>query len=294
MPARRRCRPRHVGVAHPRPGPRRRTSCRRAAETRSAGRVLHRAGPSGGPITDRTDPYAAINAGFFLFQGFNAQSPHFRVQTRDMAGSIRWTGTLTAPVDGTYGIAVTTRGARRSPWTPAPVLETAEPTGEVSRQSTTVDLVAGVEHELLVEYVNDGPGRATEGSRVPARLDHRRPASSHRRRCRGGPRPGRRRPPSSWSATTPARVATSPTSTCPTVRPSSSARWLRPTPARSSCSSPGVPCRPPTGSRASRPSSTRGSVVRSRATRSPASCSATSTRPAGCRSRFPSTRTAPR
>ncbi|MDQ0374767.1 glycoside hydrolase family 3 C-terminal domain-containing protein [Cellulomonas humilata] len=116
-----------------------------------------------GPIADRTDPYAAINAGFFLFQGFNAQSPHFPLQTRDMAGSIRWTGTLTAPVDGTYGIAVTTTGSATVTLDGAAVL-IAEPTGEVSTTSVDVDLVAGVEHELLVEYVNDGPGGTDAGA----------------------------------------------------------------------------------------------------------------------------------
>ncbi|KQY25322.1 glycoside hydrolase family 3 [Cellulomonas sp. Root485] len=116
-----------------------------------------------GPIADRTDPYAAINAGFFLFQGFNAQSPHFPLQTRDMAGSIRWTGTLTAPVDGTYGLAVTTTGSATVTLDGVAVL-IAEPTGEVSTTTVDVDLVAGVEHELLVEYVNDGPGGTDAGA----------------------------------------------------------------------------------------------------------------------------------
>ncbi|KQR15979.1 glycoside hydrolase family 3 C-terminal domain-containing protein [Cellulomonas sp. Leaf334] len=116
-----------------------------------------------GPIADRTDPYAAINAGFFLFQGFNAQSPHFPLQTRDMAGSIRWTGTLTAPVDGTYGIAVTTTGSATVTLDGVAVL-TADPTGEVSTTSVDVDLAAGETHELLVEYVNDGPGGTDAGA----------------------------------------------------------------------------------------------------------------------------------
>ena len=116
-----------------------------------------------GPIADRTDPYAAINAGFFLFQGFNAQSPHFPLQTRDMAGSIRWTGTLTAPVDGTYGLAVTTTGSATVTLDGVAVLF-AEPSGDVSTTTVDVDLAAGVEHELLVEYVNDGPGGTDAGA----------------------------------------------------------------------------------------------------------------------------------
>ena len=57
---------------------------------------------SGSPALDRTEPYAGIYGGFFLFEGFNAASPHFPVQSNENTSGIRWTGTLTAPVTGTY------------------------------------------------------------------------------------------------------------------------------------------------------------------------------------------------
>ena len=53
------------------------------------------------------DPIAAQNQGFYTF--FNAQSPH--LPTPPNSGSIRWTGTLTAPRSGTYRFAITTLGS---------------------------------------------------------------------------------------------------------------------------------------------------------------------------------------
>ncbi|MFC0712991.1 beta-glucosidase [Cellulomonas biazotea] len=118
---------------------------------------------SGTPIADRTEPYAAINAGFFLFEGFNAQSPHFPTQTRDMGPSIRWTGTLTAPVDGTYELAVTTTGTARVFLDDVEVLS-PEPASTPTTSTYTVDLVAGTAYDLRVEYVNDGPAGTDAGA----------------------------------------------------------------------------------------------------------------------------------
>lgn len=118
---------------------------------------------SGTPIADRTEPYAAINAGFFLFEGFNAQSPHFPTQTRDMGPSIRWTGTLTAPVDGTYELAVTTTGTARVFLDDVEVLSPV-PASTPTTSTYTVDLVAGTAYDLRVEYVNDGPAGTDAGA----------------------------------------------------------------------------------------------------------------------------------
>lgn len=120
---------------------------------------------TGDTIADRTDPYAAINAGFFLFEGFNAQSPHFPLQTREMGASIRWTGQLTAPVTGTYELAVTTTGTAVVHLDDEPVLTT--PLGGAATPTTTtasVDLEAGVAHDLRVEFVNAGPGGTDAGA----------------------------------------------------------------------------------------------------------------------------------
>lgn len=118
---------------------------------------------TGAPIADRTEPYAAINGGFFLFEGFNSQSPHFPLQTRDMGASIRWSGTLTAPVDGTYGLAVTTTGTAVVFLDGVPVLTTTPSAGPTTT-SVPVDLAAGVGRDLRVEYVNNGPGGTDAGA----------------------------------------------------------------------------------------------------------------------------------
>ena len=64
---------------------------------------------TGDPAATEVDPIAAQNQGFYTF--FNAQSPH--LPTPPNSGSIRWTGTLTAPQSGTYRFAITTLGAAK-------------------------------------------------------------------------------------------------------------------------------------------------------------------------------------
>jgi beta-glucosidase len=118
-----------------------------------------------GEMADRTDPYAAINGGFFLFEGFNAQSPHFPVQNRAMGASIRWTGQLTAPTTGTYELAVTTTGSAVVYLDDEAVL-TATASGNSTPTTTTaaVDLEGGVARDLRVEFVNNGPGGTDAGA----------------------------------------------------------------------------------------------------------------------------------
>lgn len=59
---------------------------------------------SGAPFLDRVDPYAGLNGGFLNYDGLNAASPHFppQPQALDTNSSIRWSGSLLAPVAGTY------------------------------------------------------------------------------------------------------------------------------------------------------------------------------------------------
>ncbi|MBO3083732.1 glycoside hydrolase family 3 C-terminal domain-containing protein [Cellulomonas sp. zg-ZUI188] len=110
---------------------------------------------AGTVLADRTEPYAAINAGFFVFPGFNSQSPHFPTQTRDMGPSIRWTGALTAPVDGTYELAVTTIG-RADVYLDDALVLSADQDGVLATVTAAVPLTAGVAHDLRVEYNNPG------------------------------------------------------------------------------------------------------------------------------------------
>ena len=112
---------------------------------------------SGDPALDRTEPYVGLNGGFLIYAGFNASSPHFPVQPPSLNSndlSVRWTGSLTAPVTGTYQLAVTATGTTTVYLDDAPVLTTSPNT---TPQIYTVDvpLTAGEPRELRVEYVTD-------------------------------------------------------------------------------------------------------------------------------------------
>lgn len=118
---------------------------------------------SGTPAVDRTEPYAGIFGGFFLFQGFNAASPHFPTQTNAHTSSIRWTGTLTAPADGTYTLAATSNGTSTVFLDDEPVLTTG-PSADPRTTSADVTLEAGRTYALRAEYTNDSPGGTDAGA----------------------------------------------------------------------------------------------------------------------------------
>lgn len=118
---------------------------------------------SGTPAIDRTEPFAGIFGGFFLFEGFNAQSPHFPVQDNMHNASIRWTGTLTAPQTGTYELAVTTNGTSTVYLDDEPVLTTG-PSGDPAVTTASVDLTAGQTYDVRAEYTNDSPGGTDAGA----------------------------------------------------------------------------------------------------------------------------------
>ena len=109
---------------------------------------------SGTPELDRTEPYAGLAGGFFLFGGLNANSPHFTPPPGSINGnsSVRWTGTLTAPVDGTYELSVATNGSSTVFLDDVPVVTTAlSASTEVT--TATVELIGGTVYELRVEFV---------------------------------------------------------------------------------------------------------------------------------------------
>jgi beta-glucosidase len=114
---------------------------------------------SGTPALDRTEPYAGINGGFFIFSGLNAASPHFPPQTQilNTNGSVRWSGQLEVPLTGSYELALTSTGTGRLFVDDVLTLATAP-----GQQLTTVRATATFEaesvHTLRIEFVNDGPG----------------------------------------------------------------------------------------------------------------------------------------
>lgn len=125
---------------------------------------------SGTPTLDRTEPYIGLNGGFFLFNGFNSASPHFPLQPQSLNSadlSIRWTGSLTAPADGTYQLTLVSKGSTTVFLDDVPILTTT-PTDTPATNTVDVPLVAGEAHSLRVEYVNDMPPAPGDSAAAPA------------------------------------------------------------------------------------------------------------------------------
>ena len=116
---------------------------------------------SGTPFLNRVDPYAGLNGGFFIYTGFNASSPHFPPvpQAFDTNSSIRWSGSLVAPVTGTYELEVVTNGATTLTVDGTDVVTTQAwtPTADAPNQTVTVPLTftAGSTHSISLSYVFD-------------------------------------------------------------------------------------------------------------------------------------------
>jgi beta-glucosidase len=122
---------------------------------------------SGTTEFDRTEPYAAINGGFFIFDGLTAPSPHFPPQPAilNTNGSLRWTGTLRAPVTGTYQLSVTSTGTSRLFVDGNEVVfTTAIESGTTpTTNMAAVDFEADSVHDVRIEFVNDAPNATDSG-----------------------------------------------------------------------------------------------------------------------------------
>ena len=116
---------------------------------------------SGTPYLDQVDPYAGLNGGFFIYTGFGASSPHFPYQPQalDTNSSVRWSGSLVAPVSGTYQLQVVTNGATTLTVDGTNVLTTQAwtPSANAPNQTVTVPLTfeAGSTHSINLSYVYD-------------------------------------------------------------------------------------------------------------------------------------------
>lgn len=126
---------------------------------------------SGTPEIDRVDPYAAINGGFFLFPGFSAASPGFPEIPISINGksSIRWSGTLTAPVTGPYVLALTSTGVSRlfvdgEEVVSTPGIETV--TTLPQTDTVTLNFEAGSTHTIRVEFTNTAPATTDTGPQI--------------------------------------------------------------------------------------------------------------------------------
>jgi beta-glucosidase len=135
----------------------------------------------GEPLLSRVDPQVDLNLGFFNFPGFNASSPKLPQTPADLNGqiSVRWTGTLTAPVTGSYELGITSLGTTALYLDGQPVIDTAGltersvGTGEPAypygqhtlhssgtqavTETVTVTLTESAAHEIRIDYAADTP-----------------------------------------------------------------------------------------------------------------------------------------
>ena len=116
----------------------------------------------GDPALIRTEPHVDLNFGFFVYTGFNAGSPNLPpTPGPSMAGpgslpSVRWTGTLTAPVTGDYVLALTSLGTSRLVLDGQPLIDNLGL--DLTPATATVTLGVGEPHEVQIEYAADAAG----------------------------------------------------------------------------------------------------------------------------------------
>ena len=119
---------------------------------------------SGAPFEERVEPYAALNGGFFWFEGFGAPSPlapEFSLEFNTNI-SARWTGTLTAPVTGSYELVLWSIGSARLFVDGEEVaVNAARAGGATSISTATLQFEAGSTHAIRVEYAFDTAPRAS-------------------------------------------------------------------------------------------------------------------------------------
>jgi beta-glucosidase len=108
----------------------------------------------GEPQLVRTDRQVALNLGFFNFSLFNASLQTTPEQFNN-AISVRWTGSLTAPVTGEYTLSLTHLGTARLSLDGRLLID--DPGITLGTRSVTQQLVAGQPHALRIDYAADRP-----------------------------------------------------------------------------------------------------------------------------------------
>jgi beta-glucosidase len=156
---------------------------------------------SGDPFLERVDPQVDLNLGFFNFEGFNAASARVDKLPGDLNGqtSVRWTGDVRVPTDGTYTLSVTALGAFELSLDDHLLISSGDPAGDGSTTSVTepvypygqltlqgsatqpevhdveVPLVAGTPYRVRMDYAAVSPEQGfLTGAQV--RLGWRPPA----------------------------------------------------------------------------------------------------------------------
>ena len=110
----------------------------------------------GEPQFVRTDRQVNLNLGFFNFMnGSSVTTP----QEFNYAISVRWTGSITAPVTGDYTLSLTHLGMARLFLDGRLLID--DPGITLETQSVTLPLIAGQPHALRIDYAADRPEQAT-------------------------------------------------------------------------------------------------------------------------------------
>jgi beta-glucosidase len=112
----------------------------------------------GVPRLVRTDRQVALNLGFFNYSIFNASSLKTPEEFNN-AISVRWTGSLTAPVTGSYTLSLTHLGTARLYLDGQLLID--DPGSTLETHSVTLRLNAGEPHDLRVDYAADRPEQYT-------------------------------------------------------------------------------------------------------------------------------------
>ena len=234
---------------------------------------------SGAPFATRTDPRPQFDTGPIQYFAIHPEV------TRPPAGAraVRYTGTITPPQSGSYRLSLSGFGTGRLVFDGRQIVSFANQIAPRAYVSDPLQLQAGQSYTFRLEYAETNPQGLAGPRPDPARLGAagRHAVTGHRRRRWTWPTS----PTSpSWSpGSTRPRRATAASWTSRPTRTSSSTRSRARTRTRSSCSRPAGRCRC-RGSARSTASSSSTTAAASRAVRSPTCSSATSTRPASCRS----------
>ncbi len=112
----------------------------------------------GEPELVRTDRQVALNLGFFNYSIFNASSLKTPEEFNN-AVSVRWTGSLTAPVTGEYTLSLTHLGTVRLYLDDQLLID--DPGITLETRSVRLHLVADQPHALRIDYAADRPEQYT-------------------------------------------------------------------------------------------------------------------------------------
>ncbi len=115
---------------------------------------------SGAPITTIIDPIAARTQGFYTF----LPAPTPGLPDAPGAGSIRWSGTLTAPTTGNYRFELSAFGSARA-WLDGKQVADLGPSAHVGHPDKAfidVRLEAGKSHDIRIEYRANSPEHTSQ------------------------------------------------------------------------------------------------------------------------------------